>query len=432
MANAVIAACFGLVPICEDAALAACVKASYDRHKMAHRLATQHGLSVVSLHHSGFDASDPFSFSLTIQLEDGNRADASVASFKWIRWPAKPLITYTSDLSCAIDTMEPDARTDLRKPHFKRSVAEAAVTECEALAADGSKTPRARKKAAIMARRIRTLISQSRRPRRFQPDLLEHRAVFVRQGVSSALGQPWEASATCSGRWQSAASGGDSFSWLKCSARCTVRFLRDYQVEVDISACFNAIDAMFAICSCETEEEAQGKYPWTLEYAAPDAASKHRAELARALGLPMTTEPQKTKAKKKVKPMLLKIGNGFGQNGETLVYKGLEYGMYKLPQGLVKELPLVRKAARKHPLIVPHVEELRARASARAESKVDSPRYAHLCWGNRAKRLEELLMGSFLAFCRQLVEAHIVAIMIQLFGNEGFRTACHVRMWRFS
>ena len=114
--------------------------------------------------------------------------------------------------------------------------------------------------------------------------------------------------------------------------------MRDYQAEVDISACFNAIDAMFAICSCETEEEAQGKYTWTLEYAAPDAASKHRAELARGLGLPMTTEPQKTKAKKKVKPMLLKIGNGFGQNGETLVHKGLDYGMYELPQGLVKEI----------------------------------------------------------------------------------------------
>ena len=60
-------------------------------------------------------------------------------------------------------------------------------------------------------------------------------------------------------------------------------------------------------------------------------------------------------------------------------------------------------------------------------------RYAHA--QRHKKKLEkykkiginELIERSFLSHCRRLVEAHILALMIGLFGAEGFRTTCHVR-----
>ena len=47
---------------------------------------------------------------------------------------------------------------------------------------------------------------------------------------------------------------------------------------------------------------------------------------------------------------------------------------------------------------------------------------------SRKSRINELIERSFLSHCRRLVEAHILALMIGLFGAEGFRTTCHVRL----
>ena len=248
-----------------------------------------------------------------------------------------------------------------------------------------------------------------------------HKTHFVRDGTNAASGKPWEEAALCTGRWCGASSGTESFSWLRCSARFTWLALRDKQAEIDISACFNAIDAMFVI-SKHGSEEAASRCPMTLAYAEPGEADKLRVALATALGLEMATEMARLHSTKKVvKPALLKIGNGFGQKGEPLVHNGLDLSSHPLPRGLRDELGLVRDAAREHPLVAPWKVQLLARAKERAEAKKKLEKYKNI-------GINELIERSFLSHCRRLVEAHILALMIGLFGAEGFRTTCHVRL----
>ena len=423
MLVATVNACMGTVPMSSDAALDATVRTSFERHEMARRLGTANAATVIELHHDGFDASDPFARSFTIQLEG-----RVLATTPWIHpQPQTPLVTYTPSLETAVDSMNPYALTDARAPRVKRSVVTECIRECDRQAADASIDQRRRDRAARLGHRLRTLLTELKRPFWLQPDLGVHSAHFVRDGTTGARGTTWEASALCTGRWGAATTGADSFSWLRCSARFTQRALRDYQTEIDISACFNAIDAMFVISWYESEEAARRECPQTIAYGTPGEAGKLRTELAVALGLPMATEAERVRSTKKVvKPALLKIGNGFGQNGEPLMHKCLDLSSQDLPRGLATELEQVRKAARDHPLIEPWRDQLLERAKVRAEAKVNLQRYEHISPDNRGMRMTELLERSFLSHCRRLVEAHILALMIRLFGAEGFHTTCHV------
>ena len=407
---------FGVSPLCADNAVATAVKTSYERHRVADRLRTARGATVIELFHDAFDVSDPFARSFTIQL-DG--AKALVCPWPHPQ-PTPPLVTYTHDLSVAVDVMDPQALVDRREPHVKLSVIKKCIQDCKEHAHNAA-TQRSRDRATRLAARLESMVPELKKVSHWPTDDTHtHKTHFVRDGTNSASGKPWEEVALCTGRWGGASSGTESFSWLRCSSHFTRLALRDKQTEIDISACFNVIDAMFVI-SKHGSEGAASRCPMTLAYAKPGEADGLRVALAEALGLEMATEAARLHSTKKVvKPALLKIGNGFGQIGEGLIHNGLDLSSHPLPKGLRDELRLVRAAAREHPLVAPWKNQLLARAKERAKAKKKLEKYRNI-------GIDELIERSFLSHCRRLVEAHILALMIGLFGAEGFRTTCHVR-----